>query len=488
MLGDLVDKAKISVAEVRTHVAQLQARGERISERSLWDYLSAYRKHGLAGLAPMERADKGGHHMITERMTQLVKGIRLSHPDLPAHQVHKLACEKAKALGEPEPTAYQVRSICDSISDPVKQIADGRHDDFRNRHRITYPMTFDDVVFQIDHTLVDVLVRDLRTEKYRAQSGEIRPWLTLCIESQSRTVVGAVFGYDHPDRHTVAAVIRDSLLPSERKPGGIPSEIWVDNGKELLRVMWSNSCGRWESRCKLCAPHQPQLKGRVERIFGTLNTRLWATLPGYVSSNTVERNPSARAELTLVELETRFREFIQQYHHEPHSETGQAPIDYWNENVFAMPADPRQLDILLMEPETRKVIKTGISYKGRTYWHVELAALVGENVLIRAALPYSAPDEIEVFHRGTWICTAFAMDSDRGRLVDRREIREAIEAQRSTIRTEIETARRAVEEAEREIAALQPQDTIDSLRGWTGSRGAHQDRRPAKGEQEDPQA
>lgn len=50
----------------------------------------------------------------------------------------------------------------------------------------------------------------------------------------------------------------------------------------------------------------PEQKGRVERFFGTLNTRLWATLGGYVASNIQERNPKAKAALTLPELAATF--------------------------------------------------------------------------------------------------------------------------------------------------------------------------------------
>src|SRR5260370_42688300 len=90
------------------------------------------------------------------------------------------------------------------------------------------------ITYQIVHTPVDVLVKDERSESIRTKSGEVRPWLTTCIDSRSRLLMAAVFGYDHPDRYTVATAIREAVLTSEQKLyGRKPHEIWVDNGHEF---------------------------------------------------------------------------------------------------------------------------------------------------------------------------------------------------------------------------------------------------------------
>lgn len=449
ILGPLADKESVTNEEAEARAAETG-----VSTRTIWNYLSAYRQHGSAGLARRRRSDRGGYHGISDRMVEIVRGIRLSNRDWSARAVHEEACKKAHLLGEAAPSERQVRSICEDIPEPVLLIADGRQDEFRNRYRITYRMQFGNsqIVYQIDHTPIDVLVRDMRSERYRTKSGEVRPWLTLTMDSRSRLMMAAQFGYDRPDRFTVAAAIRDSLLTSKSKPyGGIPDEIWVDRGKELLANHVEQIASELGIRLFPGPPHQPQLRGRTERFFGTLNTRLWSTLPGYVASNTTERNPNARAELTISELVDEFWAFVERYHHEVHSETGETPIDYWNGHCFAPPVDPRRLDILLMERARRKVGKIGIRYKSREYWHDALASLVGESVLVRAGPSYAAPDEIEVFHDGHWVCTAFATDSERGRAVNRSDIRAAQRRQRQAARQMIDEAREALSDAEREI-------------------------------------
>jgi hypothetical protein len=184
-----------------------------------------------------------------------------------------------------------------------------------------------------------------------------------------------------------------------------------------------------------------------------------------VASNTVKRHPRAKAKLTLSELVNKFWEFIDKYHNEVHSVTKMTPLAFWAENCHARPVNPRRLDILLKERARRKVIKKGIKYRGRIYWHTALGEVVGESVLIRSGPSYAAPDEIEVFHDDRWICTAFAIDSERGLAVTRDEVRAAQRAQSQAAQNTIDKARQAIEDADREIEERNKNksapDTID---------------------------
>ncbi len=213
------------------------------------------------------------------------------------------------------------------------------------------------------------------------------------------TNVGFGPSYDEPNRFTVAAAIREAMLgglaneASEHKPiGGIPDEIWIDNGKDLVARHVYQLVEGLGIKLVPGPPHEPEIRGIVERLHRTLDTRLWSTLPGYVGSNVVERNPKAKADLTISQLDERFRAFIDRYHNEVHSETGQTPLEFWQLNATPIPVDEpllRLLDMLLKEPATRKVHKDGIKYAAERYWHPELSVLVGEDVLVRAAPHYT---------------------------------------------------------------------------------------------------
>lgn len=460
-LGDLATKSKVSRAEV-----EAQAKMAGIAPSTLWLYLKQYRHAGLSGLVPKERSDKNGHHRITDQMKEIIRGVRFSQVDKSVRSVYQAVCKKAQALGEPAPSEWQVRKICAEMHQPEVLLADGRDDDFRNRYEATMRMEQTRresflITYQIDHTPVDVLVKDLRSEPYRTKSREVRPWLTLCIDSRSRLIMAAVFGYDHPDRYTVAAAIREAVLTSDIKQyGGKPHEIWVDNGHELLAHHVYQLTQSLQIVLHPCKPHRPQEKGIVERFFGTLNTRLWADLPGYVASNTQERNPQAQAKLTLSQLEGLFWNFIHQYHHEVHSETQETPLLYWEKHCYAEPAHPRDLDLLLKESADRVVAKDGISYRSRLYWHAVLPDLVGKHVEVRGEPIYRAPDQIEVFLDHQWMCTATATDLQT---ITQKDIGTAKQQQKEHLRRNIKRAREAADLSDQEIAALQRAQSTQSV-------------------------
>ena len=392
-------------------------------------------------------------------MVQFIEGLRLTHRDGSVRFIHELACQHAAATGERAPSLWQVRSICAQIPAPVRLLADGREEAFRNRYRLTYPIAHDPyrIVWQIDHKApLHVLVRDLRTPSHRSPRGEVRPYLTLVIDSASRLVMAGLFSYDPPDRFMVAAAIRAGMLITERKSfGGVPDEIWVDNGKDLIANHVQQLVAGLGSTLFPGPPHYPELRGIVERFYETLDTRLWATLLGYVGANVVERNPKAKAELSLSELDQHFRAFIERYHQEVHSATGQTPLQFWREHATQIPVNERLLDILLKEAIQRRVLKEGIKYLGQIYWHANLATLVGEEVLVRASPSYMAPDSLEVYFEEQWRCTAFALDSAKGQALPRSVVSDAQRHQRSEARRRITKAKEIVREMAKDIPPSQ---------------------------------
>jgi hypothetical protein len=193
------------------------------SWRTMRDYLFKYKKWGLAGLLPKEeRSDKGHPHNMSPLMEGIIAAIRFSQIDIPLHEVYRRACQRARLLGEPEPTHWQVRYICDRIPEEVKLVADKRFGEFRSERRLTYRFQFDGsvIIYQIDFTKVDVLLRDIRRRGLQRPSKEFRPYLITCTECSSRLILVWLFTYDVPNSNNIAAVIRNALLVTDEKPYG----------------------------------------------------------------------------------------------------------------------------------------------------------------------------------------------------------------------------------------------------------------------------
>jgi transposase InsO family protein len=402
-------------------------------------------------------------------MQLLIKGIRYSKYDMTLSEVHEKACEKARLLGEPEPSMWQVRAVLSTIDEQVLTVADGRLGDYRNKFRTTYRFRFDGtvIIYQIDWTIVPVLIKDLRRTGVRRKGGETRAYMTLCVEASSGAPPAAIFTYDTPDRYTIGSVIHDALLITEKKPyGGIPDEIWVDQGKQMISKHVRQIARDLHINLHPCIPHDredrgnPQENGKVERLNRTLQTELWAKMPGYVGSNTVERNPNAQAELTIYDIVERFWEFINnKYLQEKHGDEKTTPKEYWAEHCHTWPPDDeRELDILLQEGEWKKLHKEGIQHDSRVYWSEDFGSAIPieTNVFIRSHPRYTRPDDILVFYEGQRV-RAVARDSEEGRGVTGEQIAIAQRRQKAAIRRVIEEGRVGVREADSEIAKQKKQ-------------------------------
>ena len=492
LIAPYIGKRRIPNEELKTYAEQHGS-----SLRTMRDYLAKFRKWGLAGLLPKEeRADKGHPHNMSPLMEDVIAALRFSQMDIPLHKVHAQAKQRALMLGEPEPTLWQVRYVCDRIPEEEKLIADKRFGQFRNERRLTYRFQFDGslIIYQIDFTRVDVLVRDIRKRGYRTQSEETRPYLITCIECSSRLLLGKLLTYDVPDSNDIALVIQQALVVTEEKPyGGIPHAIWVDQGAQLVSHHVQRIAHDLHFELKDGKPNHPedrgdpQERGIEERFFGTLITRLWSTLPGYVHSNTVERNPNTKAELTISELAEKLDAFIIEYQHTEHSETKMTPLAFWAMKCHAEGASPRDLDLLLHK-EDRVVNKDHIHYGNRRYWHDDLAEIeVGTHVDVYAQPAYMQPDEIEVYFNGHHLCTAFAHDSAKGRSVTGKRVLAAQRRQKKRITDTIKRKKATLRQVDQQIEAQGPKPPTKEPTAQTGIPPSSQEEPQPVSEQESQQ-
>jgi putative transposase len=176
---------------------------------------------------------------------------------------------------------------------------------------------------------------------------------------------------------------------------------------------------------------RPQGRGKVERLFGTLNTELLPELPGYLASG----KPATPPRLSLAELDRAIGTFITgTYHVRPHSEIGETPLDAWRGRGF-LPRSPDSLEdldlLLIMHAKPRRIRRDGIHFQGLRYLDPALAAYVGETVTVR----YDPRDlsEVRVFHRNQFLCRAVSKEH-AGEAVTLKDIEAARRAHRRSLR------------------------------------------------------
>jgi putative transposase len=141
-----------------------------------------------------------------------------------------------------------------------------------------------------------------------------------------------------PSAVVVCLALRHAILPKQYSSAyelaqlwstyGLPQYLYTDGGKEFN----SNHLEQVANELKivLCQRRYPAEGGIVERPFGTLNSELFATLPGYTGNGVKHRPKQAQtnASLTLVQLEKQIVRYI---------------VDRYNQNLDARTGEQTRL-------------------------------------------------------------------------------------------------------------------------------------------------
>ncbi len=183
---------------------------------------------------------------------------------------------------------------------------------------------------------------------------------------------------------------------------GIPETITTDNGKE-----YKNSRGLVVSAwlgfiLRFCHARSPWEKPFVERLNGTINTRLLETLPGAVGNNVETRKRLEQTKLkddgrrlTKEEIIKHLDAFQADYHNRIHSELKMTPNQKWASTPTDKPIkriditkDAAALQLLLnTNLKERTVGKKGITFNNGNYFDLEgrWTDRIGTTVAVQAA-------------------------------------------------------------------------------------------------------
>jgi putative transposase len=421
-----VIQSLIEPCDRTTYGQKLRAAAQKldVSMRTVQRLVQKWEQDGLAGIASMNRADKGQHRIdpfwqdfIIKTYKEGNKGSKRMSPKQVALRVQA----KAYEIGDEKPPHYRtVLRVLKPIVEKQEKVSSLRSPGWRGstlsvktREGKDISVAYSNHVWQCDHTRVDVLLID--------QYGELlsRPWLTTVIDTYSRCIVGVNLGFDAPSSQVVALALRHAILPkqygAEYKLNcdwgtyGKPQHFYTDGGKDFRSNHVQQIATDLGFVCHL--RDRPSEGGIVERPFRTLNDQLFSTLPGYTGSNVQERPEDAEkdAQLTLRELEQLIVRFIvDRYNQSIDARMGdQTRFQRWEAGLPDVPdvIDERQLDICLMKAARRSVQRGGyLQFENLMYRGEYLAGYAGETVSLRFAptdittvLVYRQENKKEVF-------------------------------------------------------------------------------------------
>jgi putative transposase len=301
-------------------------------------------------------------------------------------------------------------------------------DQFELVHRFRAPNP--NAIWQADHTQLDLHILDARGE-------QARPWLTTIIDDHSRVLAGSTVFLGAPSTLQTSLALRQAIW---RKADphwpvcGIPDLLYVDHGSDFTSHHLEHVAAEPRFQLAYSAVARPQGRGKVERLFSTLNTELLPELPGYL----VGAKPATPPRLSLSQLDRELGRFlVGTYNTRVHSEIGAVPQTAWLADGWLprLPSSLAALDLLLIRvAEQRKVHRDGIHFQGMRYMDPTLAGFVGEAVTIR----YDPRDmaEVRVFHRNSFLCQAISPEHS-GQSITLKDIQTARVSRRRALRGEI---------------------------------------------------
>lgn len=406
------------------------AKNAGVSLRTAERWLARYKKDGLAGLARKVRSDEGSHKISTE-ITKIVEGMALQKPRPSIVSIHRKICDIATKNKWRAPSYTTVQTIIGNLNPAMVTLSQDPIA-FRNQYEMVHLRRADkpNSIWQADHTQLDILIVDTNGKSKR-------PWLTIVIDDYSRAVAGFYVFIGAPSALNTSLAIRQAIW---RKGGadwpvwGIPDALYVDHGSDFTSSHLTQVAADLRIKLFYSTVGRPQGRGKVERLFGTLNTELLTELPG----NLINGKQSTNQKLSLSELDAAIQDyFVKTYNNRIHKEIGQSPLAAWLGDGWLprMPDSLEELDLLLaMVAKSRVVHRDGIHFQGLRFIDPTLAPYVGESVTIR----YDPRDitEIRVFHRNKFLCNAISQ-KHAGKTITLKDIQSARNHYRKSLKKKI---------------------------------------------------
>lgn len=357
-------------------------------------------------LARAARRDKGSTRTAPELVTA-IEALAVRRPAPTIAYIHRRIGDIARDRGLSTPGYTTVREIIRALDPGLAALADGGDAAYRDRFELVYRRTTSapNEQWQMDHTLLDVMILDDRQHP-------VRPWLTIVLDDHSRAIAGYALGVSAPTAEYSALAFHQAVS-RKRNPewvvSGLPDILYSDHGSDFTSTRIEHVCLDLHVRLIHSQVGVPQGRGKIERCYRTITTELLPHLPGFIPHGTGGA-PASEPTLTLHQLDDVLERFIvDEYNERTHSATGEAPHARWRSDSFIprMPAHPEDLDsLLLTAATTRRVQRDGIRFASTRYISPVLAAYVGEDVTVR----YDPRDlgEVRVFHDNAFLCRAIA--------------------------------------------------------------------------------
>lgn len=324
----------------------------RVAAETIRGWLKAYRKRGFDGLVPKKRRDMGESHSLPKPVQDLLVTLKEDNPDYSVSMI----IDEARRTGSTDPGLALPPSTVHRLLARHGLMRKRSDTGDKDRRRFAFVNAGDLWMSDVMHGPA-VVGADKRKRK---------TYLIAFIDDATRVIPYAIFAFSESNTDFLPA-LQQALLRR-----GIPKRLYVDNGSAFRSHHLQMVAAKVGVTLIHARAHHPQAKGKIERWFRTVRTRLLVRLrPDDLSS--------------LDALNRRLWTWIEgEYHHRPHRGLDQeTPLDRWAQTGEQVRyAHDLDLDDLFLFEAQRKVRKDRtVSLDGVDY-EVD-AILVDRRVTLR---------------------------------------------------------------------------------------------------------
>lgn len=201
-----------------------------IAKRTLQYWIRDYEQFGLKGLIRKTRSDAGKIHLDPE-IVVAIEQLILKYKRNSLTSIHRMICAQCQEHDWQQPSYYQVYKISQSLSQSLKKLAHNGQKAYENQYDLIHlrEANYPNEIWQADHTLLDILVRN---EKGQPE----RPWLTIILDDYSRAVVGYFLTFQAPSAIQTALALHQAIWHKRNLDWpiyGIPEQFYTDHGSDF---------------------------------------------------------------------------------------------------------------------------------------------------------------------------------------------------------------------------------------------------------------
>lgn len=352
VIGEATDE-RLTPAERGRLVSELACRvhrdadgaAMRVTSRTIYRWLSAWRGGGFEALKPARRRDAGVARTAPE-VLQLAAGLRR---EAPARSAAHIAEVLARTRGWEVSARTLQRFFAAEGLDRAR--LEGRHRAYGRFEAAACG---------------DLWTADGWDGPAVAELGGRHAQLFSILDDHSRLIAHGAF-YADVGEWSFQRCLREAVVRR-----GIPQVLYIDNGAAQVSGQLKLICARLGIRITHSRPGRPQGRGKKERHYRTVAEQF-----------AVEVDVAGVD--TLAQLNLYWAAWVEQsYHRRVHRGTGQSPLERWMAGPTSLRAtpDPDQLHQAFLWAATRTVTATRtVSLHGNLY-DVD-PALVGRRVQLR---------------------------------------------------------------------------------------------------------